>query len=253
MYFEFQKVKAIVPYVGAICIFCGFYKLKIIYSSFGIDISNFIGTSEILTSFLPDLTEYVLIILGIMIFKFLLMSKKDIQSKESEVKNLITMKNGLVRLYAHLKMNTIVLIPLIMYSLMTIIFYFFFPNKIPSSNFLFFALLGILVFNILLLEFERKFLLVYKKRIDSSIINLVIVVSLFFLYTIQTASVEIREIRDGNGTRISFEYETDQIKSTKKMLYIGKTLNYIFMFNRASNETSVYQISQSKNIVIQEN
>ena len=105
MYFDSQKIKAIIPYIGPMLLLFGYLRLDLYYSQFSISIYRFLDLQEILTTFLDDLILLLLIIIAGFIFDVFTTTKDEIitrsivDSKSLEEKSVFRRFGDWIKFY----------------------------------------------------------------------------------------------------------------------------------------------------------
>ena len=250
MILEPNKLKNVIPYIGSLLILIGFVKMSIYYNHFNININNYVELSEILISFIPDIIKYSSIIFIVFLYSFLLDTEEDNQKSYDTNNEIIEMDKFFPRIGKILKRNITAILLLLLMIAFTIISAIW-----NEKNYLLFyrfswMIFIILFFNIMLMEFRRKYKIINGNYFDSTYNNLLIISFLFTAYIIQSTYSEIEEVENHNGPIVCFHSSKKLIQSEENLIYIGQTKNYFFMYNLKDKETYVYTRNEISNLVI---
>ncbi len=231
-----ERLGKLVPYFIPACIFLGILKLLIFYKSFSIDIVYFIGFSEILMSFLNNLWLYIIMITAPLLLYFLFFKNEGQASNQKFTErlnlttkqrlNLAFTKNSLTDFLAFIS-----LFPLLS---MVIFFPFLFRYLILAvSQF---------IFRFLFNEW-RVMEVKSGKDFDSLVQAIALASSFIVMLVIGVAFWETDEVRLGkyNNTKVVFKDAT--VIADTNNIFVGKTENFIFFYNRISKAPIVYKSS----------
>lgn len=250
MYFQGEKIKTLLPYLGSLLILCGYLKLNVFYSHFGIKISDYLEITEVLTLFLSDAFKYIAIILGVYIFYFIADSSEDVEKKEQKKNDILETEKWFPRLVKFLKFSSNLLFNILVYLLFTAACYYWKPTNIYYFILVDIMLIVILVFTYSLFEYKRKYKIAFGKKLNSTYNNLILTFFIFMLFVFQSAYIEIKTVEEKNPYFVCFEYSKKDYQSDTKYLYLGQTKNYLFMYDKLNNETTVFTRKDLTNFTI---
>lgn len=255
--------KNVFPYsfVYALIIFIGFFDAYSYYFCFGIEISNFMTTGEILISFFPK-GLYILPLFGILIFSDIFRNNSNSKAILSNPKNLIDIVEEL-RTFIYKKNTFISLIIKILNFLFTIGIYIFF-----YLGFLFYPILigwylfytevsyQLFIFNgslIYLFIFFTIFISINflnkKKLIAYVIIYGVLISSLTHIGVINREKATL--IISGQPTHhVTYCTNSKQISTNSTHLFIGQTRSYLFFRNTIDNSNSIVKIEEVRDLKV---
>lgn len=240
---DFNKLKHLLPYIGGLCIVFGYFKLNLFYSHFNINISEYIDFTEMITAFIPDGLLYLGMVSLVISVNFLLESQSERDEKKENFNKLISGETFLKRLKIYLKQNIPYVFIFIVYNTILIISH----NNNDLNKSYYFFLANFILFNLIFLEFKLKYFKIYNKWIDNTVHNLFFII-LYFTFYIYFWNFE--NIKDTNKgiLKICFSYTENFIQSTDNLIYVGQSKNYIFMYDKLSNESYVYPRGEIKNL-----
>lgn len=228
----------------ALCI--GFLQLEAFYLLFHINISNYIGVSEIVTTSFSFLISYLIhLTISYFIMKkwFIIFEKQNMHSsEETKIKGFY--------LNAVLIISIIVTIPLLLEPFINLHYY-----VIIVVNFL--AQIGLIN---LIIYFVAKHV-VYKKKTNflrkinthriSIMIFIIYLISfpLTFFYAYGQKIFEMAYWKENVQTKI-FLMDNSTIITNDSIKYLGKTDKFYFIYNRKSGLSSIYPAEEIKKITI---
>ncbi|MCC9063950.1 hypothetical protein [Flavobacterium piscisymbiosum] len=217
-----EKVEKLIPLlpIGSIFIlFCSSIKLIIYYKIFNISIVDYIGIQEFITSFIDDLLFY-LCIFGIGVFLVLF---DTIQSANQN----FTLKSDTPEEYKNERKISLILAIFIL--LLIVVFSNYSDSKSESMEII---CVGLFVF----LALFRIFLSSTKLTISYTLF----IVTGIVLYTIMygySDAYKIIENKDKLKYTIVFKEKT--YLTDKNLKYVGKTENFLFLYNLKSKRTTI--------------
>ncbi|MEN0007985.1 hypothetical protein [Flavobacterium nitrogenifigens] len=250
MYFQGEKIKNLLPYLGSLLIICGYLKLSIFYSHFGIKISDYLEITEVLTLFLSDAFKYTALILGIFIFYFVTDSSEEVEKKEQKKNDIIETEKWFPRLIKFLKFSANLLINMLIYLIFTIACYIWKPENIYFFVLVDVMLLFVLIFLYCLLEYRRKYKITFGRSLNSTYNNLILTVFVFLLFVFQSAYIEIKTVVKESPYFVCFEYLKKDYQSEINYFYLGQTKNYLFMYDNLNKEAIVFNRKDVNNFVV---
>lgn len=254
-----KKLVEASPVIAAFLIFMGFLKLYIFYGHWGINIIEYLDFTEILLSFLGDLSILVFfialyiihVIIGFRITAIVEQHTGKVESKEQEQAsekqeisgNGVNSKNNIVseiieEIFITKKWIGILCVFGIT-ILFLVLFYFF-----HSLVWLYFSIF------ILLQGFYFVFALFLN---ENSSFQVSLIVS-FFCFTILIAQYDIKEVERKSVIDLyTITYNDQTIETNRDNNYLGRTSKYIFLFNKIQKKTEILKIENVKNIEIVRN
>ena len=238
-------------YVGPFIIFLGMTRLISFYTTFGISIVSYLDFSEIITSFFDIIVFIVLYFLFVSVQSFLMSNKKESDTIKSK-QQIIVQEKGFLKLtllyFNYLK--TILFVGLIMTVFFIILHFFHKELTFKMILFMPISFLVICIFIIITLEIERK-----HKQFNSSKIKKRFIA--FALYSLvftgciigyaKLQSYSIKNEKSTYGVTLLFDNDTEFV-SDSTSYYIGKTLNYVFIYHEKQNESIVIPMTRIKQL-----
>ena len=74
---------------------------------------------------------------------------------------------------------------------------------------------------------------------------------LLLIFSISKAYIDVEEIKKGKALhRVEFVSENVHYKSNSKNLFLGKTHEYLFIYNIANKSTQIFKISEVNELII---
>lgn len=217
-----EKVEKLIPLlqVGSIFIlFCSSIRLVIYYKTFNVSIVNYTGIQEFLTLFIDDLLFY-LCIFGVAIF----LSLFDIFRNND---NDFTLKSDTPELYKNERKITLFLSIIILISIVILSNYTDYKSKSIE-------IIGVGIFIILMLI--RIFLSSTKVTLPYPLFLALGVILYTIMYGYSDA-YKIIENKDKLNYAIVFKEKTYLTDNNLK--YVGKTENFLFLYNLKSKRTTI--------------
>lgn len=247
----FLKINQFISYIGTFVIFLSTLKLVSFYNSFGISIISYLEFSELLISFFEVIVVCIFILLVLMIHDFLFSRESKHEKQKLKINALLNEKKVLKILWLYIK---ILRYPLLLSSIVYLLFLFCNKSNLQylSATLKFIFSFYILTITLLILKFEidRK-LLNHKFRRFSKQFILLTLVFLGFTITIVLYSEHqtnlIRKAKSNFGVEITFDTD-NKFVSDSFSYYIGKTRNFIFIYDEKNKTADVYPMSRIKKI-----
>ena len=214
--------------ISSFLIFIGFLKLKFFYNKFDVNINEYIDLTEIIASFLNDLNVLIVVVVIFLLQSatVMFMMKKYIDKNRGKR----TTYEAIMRYHDRITNSNKSLIGVLIFSIVVSVVSFYFYTYC-SINFCiyFFAVFGLQTF-ILVLEFIK--LNDLNEELNLTKILSIAIVTGILSYMMANRDYEFISKRDYSGMVI--ETNNEEIKLTKKDLYIGKTKNYIFLIRKGN-------------------
>lgn len=233
---------------GPVLICMGIVKLFFYYSFFNIEITRFVTISEVLTYFTGDIVFY----LSLGVFTFIITYLTNNSHVIKYRRNFITFcktDDPLIRLlkFAYTSRFYVSLV-------LGLIFYFIsaYNKSYLSEVFGYFLLINIIYFLISLSiqEIKRKDRNQKRLKKDNLIYEiysylLLRVLFLIFIYTL----IEVQRVKhESRYVNTQITLDDNSIISDSTNFYIGNTNNYVFVFNKTQDRTSVFPMTRVRQI-----
>lgn len=217
---------ALIPYIGSILIFLEVCRLLIFYSFFNIDIINFVGIDELLVYFFDLLPYGVGLFLWNLFLQFYLYD-----SNPNDPANSDTKIQKRINCSVHI-IDWVILVCGIVVFWQTYLQY----------KFLGIAILALVPYVGTLIL--KKFLQVNSKYVSK--LNGGLIISLFFFLAIMI-NFTINHALDikykGKSLGVELQMENNQtFVSDSSVFYIGKTKDFVFIFNNETKKSSAVKI-----------
>lgn len=238
-----KKVAEISPLIVGFLIFLGFLKLDFYYDHWNVNISQYLDFSEILLSFLQDINIiffFVVILTAQSTFGYIAISSIDKKVTQSHIQTEAGPKKGLVELMeenfeSHKKGGLIVMI------LLTLIFGVFFWCFM-NLTLLYLTFLG---FVQLIAFFIDRFL-----SRNENVVNPVTFILVFLGFTLCISKYEINQTEKHT---VQYEFtmvDGSEISTNSQFIFIGKTNNYVFLYDNQNCTSKVMKIENISGISI---
>lgn len=236
------------PFIGTLFVVFGAIKIVLFFRAFGIEVVSFLDFGEIITLFLEEL----LWLTALVVF-FFLVNWKSIFSGNSEItrnnfKQVVHEKSLRKRLkfYFETEVNvhTFVII-----SLAQTMYYFLFVKILHFFVLSLVCIWTFFIIIILILEVRTK-LNSYVTIFHTLILN---IVAFFLLGSIYIAISSYYSVNYHNkyiGTQLELTHDRQTIVTTYWYFYVGKTRNYVFLYDRKKSSYDVIPMSQIKKLSI---
>ncbi|MDR4954246.1 hypothetical protein REB14_18860 [Chryseobacterium sp. ES2] len=225
-----EKISKIIPIFSILILFSSIIRNFIFYQYFGININEYIGLSEFTLLFINDLAFYLISILSFLIYLPFIYVKDYFRRKYSE---------EILRFTNTKKIAKTVMVLAVINSIL--IFIIDFPLDIQ----LYFLQTFIIAFFASLLLWLDKSIEFSKKY------SLIFISSLLIIFPIIKAFTDINNIENEKPyNEIIFNYNNKQIQSNKYFLFLGKTNEYLFLYNKSTKYTEVFKMSEINNLKI---
>lgn len=225
-----KRIAEISPLIIGFLIFLGFFKLNWYYSHWNINISQYLDFSEILLSFLQDINImlFFIVILAVhSIFGYIAISSVDHktgivgQLEDSFEQNK---RGGLIALLAF----TLVF-GILFWWLMNLIWLYF--------TFLFFVQL--------IAFFIDRFI-----STNENVVNPVSLTIVFFAFTLCLSQYGIYRTETSNVRYKLTTIDNTEISTNRQLIFLGKTNNFIFLFDKTSCTSRVLKTESISSIQI---
>lgn len=245
------KLSNYLPYVGSFIIFLGVTRLICFYSAFGISIVNFLDFSEIITSFLDIIVISVFIFATSILQAFILRDKETQDDKDGIRKKILEEEHLFKRLWLHIKLRYEFLIGGLVLTSIYFIWHFFNKDITIESivwDVVFFLVCFVLL--VILTEISR----IHHKSNSSNhyrrFIAFLFYTTLFSGLVIYYAYTQVDNIKKNKstfGVTITLDNEQTMVSDSSNY-YIGKTVNYLFIYHEKDNTADVIPMNRVKQI-----
>lgn len=226
----FEKIPKLIPLLSLWILFSSIIKNQLYYDNFGININEFINLSEFPILFISDFTTYASYLLYFLTFL-----------------GIVYVKAYYRKLYGHFPFPTVKklgLIAIILIPVIIVLQLFFFNMNIYLKlqliqTEIILLLVGILLYLDKDIKFSKKYYIV-------SCSILLLILSFF------KSNIDILKIEEGKTSyNIQFISNTLAYESTSDYLYIGKTHDYIFMYDKKNRLTEVFKTAEITGLKLQ--
>lgn len=255
---DLERLVKIFPAIGAFLIFIGFLKLYLYYGYWEINIINYLDFSEIILSFLNDLSVlffFMLIFflqLTVGVTTIILAERKIINGKSnvsevileneesSTIKSVDTSKNESIIEEVGNAVEKNIRWVLLGFLIATTVLYL-----------LFLVFTNLVIMYIAFLVFVQFIILIVADFSKSKLSNGQIQTALAIIILVHTVSMSYYDIRktETNPTKISLLINgNEKINSSNEYIFLGKTTNYFYFFDKVNNESWIYPSSEVKRI-----
>lgn len=263
-----KKIITDTAFLSALFLFIGYLNVFLYYDYFGINITTYLSTGELLLSFLP-ITTPLLIMLVVVFFPMLevLTTQPDnnstatmssIRRKDKFKVSLINLKKAIKIIRQKRVRKRFALLLFFIQEATGLIFGFLFHV---------YFMLFILFFIVSVFATERRFPIpiavwiiltivwfaflddqiipAYRKseRVNSVIIAIGVILSLGLISIYNRDKAD--DVLRGNQTmHVHFVYDSSRISTDTNLVYVGQTNGYIFLRNRTSRTNRVFELSK---------
>lgn len=227
--------------ISALLIFFGALRLYFFYTEFDIRIFSYLTISEIVVSFFDNIIEFVWFVFISFIqtfiaYGFLLLPKKEITKKLKEGVNKYINTHVDRRFFTFLIISVLVFISmnygiLFCYNKLSIYILAFFVSQTASY------LVDVINWG------------VEKNKIQKPSEIIFTLTAGLFVLTFCFATKEVKDLRKYlKVTQIITQNESIICSKGSKILFLGKTENFVFLFNDSSKTSIVYPMGEVKRI-----
>jgi len=218
----------------------------IYYDAFHITIIDYLEFSEIITSFLEDLMFcFFTIALGYIVFGIVLCGEKDFEPTHETISKE---KQIMKRLWLYIRRFPVITLWIITPGIVVITSHIL---KTPIHVFLPIILFSIISFITMVIidESRHKYKFLFKSPPHSTGIILGSFFIILLIVTVFNAASKIISVKkDKEYYNVKFQIDDNVVISDSTYYFIGKTQNYLFVYNEKNNETSVIPMNRIKMI-----
>ena len=241
---SWQDLIKLTPLFYVYIVLISFMKQYIYYQFFNINISDYLELSEILVSFLDDTFIYALFIIYVFSV-YIFMSKGYLRFI-----NMISRKIWMIiqkLLKKESKPVQILDKHIWFFFLIISIGYgaIFVRNAIYHHEWIVFSIVRPLVIISIIILFLMFHYSKLADKLNNIIIKELILFSIIlFLFNIERAVLAVNQVKYKHKINITeIAFKDQNIKSGETRYFIGKTSNYIFLFDKDENKTTAYSLN----------
>lgn len=221
------------PIVSVIILLSSIIKNSLYYSNFGINISEYIELSEFPLLFINDLPFYLVFLFSLLFYLPLIYLRIYVRNKFGA--EFFT--------FSKTKKFTELVIPAsILVIILVLFFKFSIETKIVTIQTNIITVLSLTLLYIdRSIEFSKKYIL------WSSL-------TIMILFSGMNAFSEIDIIEKGKNKKcVSFIINNKKFETNNKFSYLGKTKNYIFIYDLLKKRTLVFDFNKIENFIVKKN
>ena len=257
-----EDILKIITTSSLILIIGGFFDLKLYYARFGININEYIGASEILLSSIDKLAFVlfaILIQLGIWLYLFEYLFDYNLsESLNDGERRPRKYHDETIHRFIKSKFLRIYFVILFIGTFITLAFYACFPTSVFWYYMRNFFGINLWVAMCIYLGWLQGTKNLWDSLKSNEHYNAKVIVTLIVFVTIFASSVWIKNSflvnhirKHGTGKNIElFLNENIRIASSDTSIYIGRTENYFFFWNKITHEATIYPNGEVKRTII---
>lgn len=245
------RITEYLSYVGPLMIFLGMTKLITFYNEFGVSIVSYLDFSEVITSFFDIIFIVLLFFSFASVQNFVMGDKNQAEIAQKQRQEIIKQKDFWKTLWLYIIYLKRILIFGLIVILGSLISHSIF-NWIET--FTVFSIVGLffclIIFLVTIVEIERKHI-----HFQSSINRRRFILLTYYFWTftmgvVYYSSYQAASIKMDKSTYgVTISLDNNQILvSDSTDYYIGKTLNYVFIFHEKLKTTDIIPMSRVKQI-----
>jgi len=250
------RISPFLPYFSSYIILLGVTRLIFFYSEFGVPIINYLDFTEIITSFLDYIVFTLLSFSLSALFGFIIYDRDSQVEKNNLRIKLSDEPTFKKRFWMYFSLYKDLIILSLTMNVIFILWYFF-KKEIELSEIFWMNVFFVLCFIVLILITEGGLVhkkinsSVYYKRFISFLLIILISLSLV-IYSAHSQAERIKKHKLTTGVSITLDND-QSIVSDSTNYYIGKTLNYIFIFHENDSSVDVIPMSRVKQLKLKNN
>lgn len=242
-----------------ILIFIGYWNLHSYYMFFGVNIYNYVTTTEILLSFIPIILKLIIILVGLILIYYmfqgidnlmnLLPGQKKYEKKKEEEKKLPiseryeilkrTYKGGII-----MRISILIIFTIAWWDLITLnypkhyftIFYILLSCQVAKDTFL--------EYNVI---YKHRFINMKNYRIGHTI--LVVFLFLYILFYENYTEAKL-VLNCKPNYEFSFNIDSTVFHSDSTLVYVGETQSYLILRNNYTGYNSIFKRENIKDLQI---
>ncbi len=227
---DINKIKDFIPIATFLIIVCSVTKLITFYNYFNINIIEYITLPEIIFSFTEDIYNFIKVIITYVIWWLI----DDVVLAYRQKETIEDSGVNSVRLF----IRNLILIQVTIQLIGTIIGSIWEPKIGYLTNIL------LVYLSIIYIYIKGPSYQIYAKYLGILIV--------FFFLNMSGAQLKAENLEQGQSNKVvSLKYQNELIVSDSINVYLGKTNNYSFFYNRHNKITTIYNNSEIKMMQIQ--
>lgn len=237
------------PIIGSFLIFLGMIRLTYYYSSFGINIINFLNLTEIITSFFDVIIKFAFQFVFATIFALIVYTKKELEERNSTYHEILKESSFVRRLFRYL-IHFRIILNIVFYVIVPFLVFLIIDYSFEIHVFEEVLLLIFVSGSLLILraEIEHK----YGEDTSKSEFSPFVTISIFGVFLVILVMLhthqDVQEVINHHRT-IGVSIELDDgitLISDSTNFYIGKTENFVFFYYKTQNRTEVIPVGRVK-------
>jgi len=221
----------LLPIALVLLICLGYLYINDYYNLYGLDIALYLNNSDILTSFLPMVKAFILPVAMVFALFYLFLGdskvtpdEKDKATKEGSKWKRLSKKTIVILFFSVVGVAAMVIISVL--------------NMVVEAYFGRAWMMLIIITAIILIGIVSE-----KGKVKSGMYMILFSV-IYFSSNIYYTNKYLA-IKEGKRlTNVTFNYEGETISTTKNIVYIGQTKEYLFLHEFKSNTNFVYELSR---------
>lgn len=228
-----EQISKAIPIISIILLLSSIIKNSLYYSNFGINISEFIDLSEFPLLFINDLPFYLVFLFSLLFYLPLIYLRIYVRNKFGAESFTFSRTKKFAELVIPASILTIFLILFFKFSIETKI-------TVIQTNI-------IIVISLTLLYIDRSIEFSKKYLFWSSLVIMI-------LFSGMNAFSEIDIIESGKSKKcVTFISNNKTIKTNNIIIFLGKTKNYIFIYDLLKKQTLVFDFNKIENFIVKNN
>lgn len=261
----FEDLLKVLAAISLILLIAAYIDLKTYYRFFGINISNYISTSEIIISSIDNLALVLFsLLLQLLLWLFFFdhlfdYTEKDVDEHfKGKLRPAVIFDNDLsMERFIKSKKIRLIIISLLILTAISITTKNIFPKSVFATEFSPFVILNFWIFTSLYLIFLpiTRFLWKVSKKQEEyhpkMLVSFIVFLSIFMGTIWIKSHFEANRIRKyGNSENVEIILKDSlKIFPNDSIRYIGKTENYIFFWNKKTWTSTIYPVGDIKQII----
>ena len=233
----------------------GAIKQILFYKSFNFNVIEYIELSEVLILFLNDIFYLILMIIMGVIFEFVQTSKYELNKIENIQKAIKQSENFGERIKNYYRLYKEGLWAIFFLGILDLVIYITSKTMNENIHLLFIFSVAMCFTMIIWTEIKLKIKRLSGDNISTRMNNLIvvfIVISAFFSNNIFNEIRSVKKDKIYYGTEIHYKKFNNKMKfiSDSTSYYIGKTKNFVFIFQELNNSTKIIPVKNIDQIIM---
>ena len=228
-----EQISKSIPFIATLILISSVIKNSFFYSNFGINISEFIDLSEFPLLFINDLPFYLIFLISLLSYLPFIYLRTYFRNKYGSEHFTFSK----TKKFAELMIPSLIL-------LIFITVFFKYPLEIKLTliqSFVVSIISLILLYVDGSIEFSKKYIFWS-------------CISCMLLFSGMSAFSEISEIESGKIKKcVLFDFNGINVETNNKIVFLGKTKNFVFIYDISKKETQIFDFNQIKNFSIKKN